>query len=240
MKKEAPVKKLRGSRKIFQNKENLEVNGQERDMDGVWTLRYTSSSKKNKVRASFWKKNFEWLYPASWSAVELIKKIINPKTTNTEIFSYRFSAKTLVSYLSSIYISRVSLPAFFQIIRLVPTSRVYVSEFALTNAIRNSNSITTLARNLLPVVFTEKALQLCYATERGGAKAARQMLHQEGMETLYAFVKNHAESKTNWCPLPAGWKKDHLKEMKSSVTKKLNESKKTVELNKVYDNLISV
>lgn len=120
-----------------------------------------------------------------------------------------------------------------QIIRLVPGIKIYVSEFALTSAIRKSTSISTLARNLLTDIFTDEALKLCYATPRGGARTNLVMLNQDGVEALYTYVQTYAESKPDWCPAPDGWTKSHLDQMKKSVTKKLNENKKTTQLNQI-------
>lgn len=59
---------------------------------------------------------------------------------------------------------------FCQIIRLVPSMRIYVSECSLENAISESSKPTILARALLYVVFKSEALEICYATGKNGSK----------------------------------------------------------------------
>lgn len=101
--------------------------------------------------------------------------------------------------------------------------KVYVSSYALDNAINEANSVNSLARGLLEVVFTLKALKICTATKRLGAMESRTMLNPLGIKAIYAFVKNHTLRKTNWCR--EGWNQLVQQRMKRSVTQKLNEFK---------------
>lgn len=117
----------------------------------------------------------------------------------------------------------------FKINRLIPSANIYVNQFAVENAIKEADSYNKLARLLLPVVFKDESLKVCNSTGKHGAKAAKLMLHQEGVQSIYDFVKTHVETKTDWCR--QGWQKKDKDAMKTSVQKKLNELKKTKQAN---------
>lgn len=103
----------------------------------------------------------------------------------------------------------------------------------MENAIKEADNYTKLARLLLPAVFKDEALKVCNSTGKNGAKAARLMLHQEGVESIYNFVKIHTETNTDWCR--QGWGKKDKDAMKTSVQKKLNELKKSKQVNGILN-----
>lgn len=121
----------------------------------------------------------------------------------------------------------------FKIDRLIAETKIYVSQFTVTNAVNRATSCSTLARNLLPAVFTDAALKVCNSTGKNGAKAARLMLHQGGIESIFSFVETHAEKNTNWCP--DGWTKAVKDAVKTSVQKKLNENHKAHQMNVILN-----
>lgn len=96
-------------------------------------------------------------------------------------------------------------------------------ESDLENAKDAADSVNQLARKLLEIVFTKKALKSCTATGKFGARENHTMLCQKGLKAIYCFVKKHAIKKTLMCP--KGWTKQMLKSMKRSICTKLNESK---------------
>ena len=79
-----------------------------------------------------------------------------------------------------------------------------------------------MARALLEVVFTDRALLLCNATGKNWARERRTMLYQDGMRAIYSFVKYYSKKKTNWLP-GNKWTETLHKKMKTSVGKKINE-----------------
>lgn len=112
----------------------------------------------------------------------------------------------------------------------MPHIRIYVNEFALANAVEDSSFPNTLARAMLDVLFTKEALRICSATKKDGALEERRMLHQDGMNAIYRFVKTHTKEETGW--LGRGkWTSLTTRSMKRSVCQKLNELKQVEKLN---------
>lgn len=66
---------------------------------------------------------------------------------------------------------------------------MYVSESALKNAIRDTNTRSTLARTLLESIFTKDALYKCTLTGKMGARRDRRMLNQDAVNAIYTFVQ---------------------------------------------------
>lgn len=118
--------------------------------------------------------------------------------------------------------------------RLLASSRIYVSKIALKNATTSANGPNSLARKLMFAVFTNNALMECNASQYGNAATGRKMLNQKGIKTILRFVKNYTlrRKRSSWLGHPkAEWTDDHYKRLKRSITKKCNEMKREKKLN---------
>lgn len=104
--------------------------------------------------------------------------------------------------------------------------------FYVTDCSTSSN-----CANLRQSICTRKCCQKINkhydTTPKNGARVARKMINREGIEALYSYVQTYALERTNWCPAPEKWTLRHSHKMKDSVRKKLNENKKSIQLNHI-------